>query len=419
MGVFRFEEGSAKHPFFTLPENSLIVFGLIHQFGPISKTDLCNILQKKMTPINRMLQPLELHNFVIVHSKGDSTGGRKPMLYDINPHQHYLLGINFSTTYCEVALVNLRLETLAIERFQVDVATHPDSVVEKASALCYRFVQSENISMHQVLGVGVSVFSSFNESTGFICRPIKLYAHERWVEYPILQEVQKRIPLPVHIEKGTNAAALLEYVHGKGMHSKKMFYLLCAMNIRSAMLFDGKLINTAPNYEDAFGHMTIDYDGDRCDCGWYGCVAAYATIPAVVKAFLTGLKMGRTSSVQKPIETITFPDICDAVHTGDLLAREVIERSASMLGLALANYINLFAPELIILSGLIPQNCPLYYEIAVETAKKKVELLQVPTNIRFEQNGMYSTPITIGAAALILDQAFHLRPPLDYKSIDL
>lgn len=392
-----------------LQENSLRLLEMIYKLGPITRIELCNLLEKKMTPVNRMLAPLLESGMVTSIKKGESTGGRKPVVYDINPTGYYIASVNLSSTYYEVSILNFKLEVLALQKTKMSHADIPESVLERIVLLLNSQLDDLEIPISQVYGMGLALFSSFSAKTGKLFRPMYMAPNKLWLDIPIAKVLREKTGLAVRIEKGTNAAAFLEYSYGKGKKYKKMLYVLCAMNIRSASISDNQIINDAPYCEDSFGHMTIDIDGELCECGNYGCVATFTTIPAIIKSLATEIKMGRDFPYAVKHDEITFDDVCLAVNEGNDVAREVIIRSATVLGIALANYINMFAPEIVFISGLTVQNCGLYFDVAVETAKRKVSLFNKEIKVQFEKESIFATPITIGIGAMVIEGLFERK----------
>ena len=382
------------------------VFSYILKHRPVSRADISHALEKTAMSVKRAIEPLEEAGLIAECGIGASTGGRKPILYTVNCNRYYIGAVNISTTYCEVALMSLCMEILDIRDFALNPHSQPDWVMDRIAAIFSSQLEAFSIEREQVLGVGVSVFSSLNRESGKLIRPIILYLNESWVDYPIVSELKRRLALPIETEKGTNAAAMLEYHYGKGRDSERMLYILCAMNIRSAVVMRGELQSIAPYYEDAFGHMTINYDGMPCQCGRYGCVDCYTTIPAIMEQFRMGIKGGRRSILESCVESeaFDFHDICRASEEGDALACEVITSAASMLGLALANYINLFCPDLVVLSGLLVKESPLYFKVAVETAKEKSNYAWYHKSVVFERKGSFTHSIASGAAAILLER---------------
>lgn len=382
------------------------VFSYILKYHPISRADISKGLSKTAMSIKRAIEPLEEAGLVVECGIGASSGGRKPILYQVDSTRYFIGAVNISTTYCEVAVMNLSMEILGMHDFKLNPHSQPDAVMDRIAELLSLLLEELDIEREQMLGTGVSVFSSLNRESGKLIRPIILYLNESWVDYPIVSELQQRLQMPIETEKGTNAAAMLEYQYGKAKDSERMLYILCAMNIRSAVVVGGGLQSIAPYYEDAFGHMTINYDGELCRCGKYGCVDCYTTIPAIMEQFRMGIKKGR-SSILAPyvdLDSFSFHDICHASESGDALSCEVITSAASMLGLALSNYINLFCPDIVILSGLLIKESPLYFKVAVETARQKSNYGVDSESVIFERRGNFSHSITSGAGVILLDR---------------
>ncbi len=393
-----------KSIFDRLPPLSRSVFAYMLKYRPVSRADIGQALGKTAMSIKRAMEPLEESGLIVECGIGNSTGGRKPILYTVDDKRYLMGAINISTTYCEVAIMNLKMEILIIKEFSINPHSMPDLIMDKVEELFVKEIKEVNADKSIILGVGVSVFSSTNRESGKLIRPIISYLNESWVDYPIVRELEQRLRLPIEIEKGTNAAAMLEYHYGKGKSSEKMLYILCAMNIRSAVVMKGELLSIAPYYEDAFGHMTINLDGELCQCGRYGCVDCYTTIPAIIEAFRKGVKCGRHSLLGvHEIDEVTFLDICHASEAGDALACEVITSAASVLGIALANYINLFCPDLVILSGLLVKESLLYFKVAVETAQERINYVGEHKQVTFERRGSFHHSIASGAGAIFLE----------------
>lgn len=392
--------------FFNFPPLTRRVFAYILKYRPVSRADISLALDKTAMSVKRAMEPLEEAGLIVECGIGKSSGGRKPILYTVDADHYYIGAVNISTTYCEIAVMNLRMEILSIRDFSLNPHSRPDHVMDMIAESFHSQLADLKLDKSQVLGVGVSVFSSLNRESGKLIRPIILYLNESWVDYPIVSELEQRMGLLIETEKGTNAAAMLEYNYGKAKNSQRMLYILCAMNIRSAVVVRGELQSIAPYYEDSFGHMTINYDGEPCQCGKYGCVDCYTTIPAILDQFAIGIKRGRSSILSPLVDqgSLTFQDICHASEEGDALSCEVITSAASMLGLALSNYINLFCPDMVILSGLLVKESPLYFKVAVDTARQKSNYgMNNNDTVVFERKGSFAHSITSGAGAILLE----------------
>lgn len=382
------------------------VFAYILKYHPVSRISIGQDLGRTPMSVKRAIETLEEARLIREDGIGESTGGRKPILYTVDDSHYYLGAVNISMTYCEVTIMNLYMKTLAVYDFALNADSRPGTVMDLITLYFQQILSELHLEKSQILGVGVSVFSSLDRNTGNLIRPIILYLNEEWTNYPISSELHLRLDLPIEVEKGTNAAAMLEYRYGKARESERMLYVLCAMNIRSAVVVKGELQGVTPYYEDAFGHMTINYDGERCQCGRYGCVDCYTTIPAIMDQFFLGIKKGRNSILKDQADGpgVSFQDVCHASEEGDPLACEVITSAANMLGLALANYVDLFSPDMVLLSGLLVQESPLYFKVAMETAKQKAGYGMGQQSVKFERGSSFNHSITIGAGAILLER---------------
>lgn len=386
-----------------LQYNTKSIFKYIFRNGAITKLNLGVLLNKNMTSVNRILVPLIDHNLIVPIKKGSSTGGRKPVIFDINSDRYFIGCINISSTYFEVGIVNLKMEMKIIYHGRLASNDLAEDVLNQIISIIKNQIQELGISQSNFLGIGVSIFSSINETTGKLIRPIFMYPHKSWLDINLYERLKENFDVPVKISKGTDAATMLEYLFGAGKGKSKFINILCAMNIRSAVIYDNKIINNTPYCEDSFGHMIVDFDGNKCACGNYGCLSTYATIPSIEQRFISQLKKGRETNINKDIENINFDDICNAILEKDNLAIGVIEEAATIMGIALSNYINLFSPDVVSLSGLIIKKCPLFYEKATSAAIKKSAIIPHEKTVKFVSGGSFNNSITTGAGLMLIE----------------
>lgn len=398
----------SKLPYLSATSKEIFLYIVKHQ--PVSKADICLALHKRPTSMTRMMEPLEQAGLVKEAGIGMSSGGRKPVLYGVSLRRYCLAAVNISTLYCEVALIQLDMSPISIVRFDMQPSEAPEAVINRIVSILREMLDAPAAGKRALLGCGVSLFNSLNPETQRIYRSIKLYTHEGWFSIPIGEAFETRLQVPVAVEKGTNAAAMLEYGFGQCKGGHRMLYILCAMNIRSAVVSNGELQNVDPFYEDAFGHMVVKFDGESCSCGRRGCVDSYTTIPAIVRRYLEAKKLPEID-LQSGKSRALFSEICAAAERGEPTAITVIREAAEILGLALSNYINLFCPDLVVLSGLLIQNSKLYYDTAVETATQNCVFMS-RDKLTIVRNGSFSHAITVGAATVALNRLFSAAEPL-------
>ena len=158
--------------------------------------------------------------------------------------------------------------------------------------------------------------------------------------------------------------------------------------------------------------MTIEPDGPRCRCGNRGCLEVLASGSAIVKRAITEILGGRDTLIRKltngSIEEITAKVVAEAARRGDRLALEIWEETGEYLGIAVANLINMYNPEIIIIGGGVTQAGKLLFEPIKRTVKKRA--LLGPSKIAKIVPATLGDDVSIiGAASLALEKTFKVH----------
>jgi predicted NBD/HSP70 family sugar kinase len=386
-----------------LKKEGKFVFDIILRKGPLTKGEILDITKMKLSTLNRIMQPLENERLIVESSIGESTGGRRPILYDVNPHQFYLIGVDISRTYTQMVVTNLKTNILYQKQFPMNESSTPQKIVYAISEFIDDASQKLSISKYSIIGIGIGTVGPLDRIKGKMFNPRSFLA-TGWNNVHLKDMVEDITKLPVTIDNGANAAALAEYIYGVGKGLNNIVYINCGVGIRTGAISSGMIVRTLNDAEDAFGHMVIDVDGDLCCCGNYGCIECYSSIPSIVKKFSSELKKGRITDIRGVPEDINYIDICRAAESGDQLAKEVIISAGTILGVGLANYINLLNPELTILSGPLIKHSKLLFDTCKGVALNKC-YLKGENMIQFSRGGFFQEKaIAVGAAALMIEQ---------------
>jgi len=175
-----------------------------------------------------------------------------------------------------------------------------------------------------------------------------------WRGKPVVEDLAKIFNVRVALENDGDAAALAEAGWGAGRNFSRLIYVTVGTGIGGGIVFDGALYRGVEGAHPEIGHQVIDPAGPECSCGFRGCWESLAAGPAMVAWY--------KSHKPSPEEEISGKRICERAQKGDALAREAVEREALYLGLGLANLINLFAPDAIVLSGSVMKSASLFLD---------------------------------------------------------
>ena len=377
------------------------LFKLIQRNGPLTKNQLIQLTNMKLSTLNRVMQPLIEDNLIIETEIGESTGGRKPVLYDVNPGRYYIIGVDISRTYTQIVITDMKMRVIKQEL--LIQCGSPDTTVKLISASINSLLNQLSINKSSILGIGVGTVGPLDREKGIMTTP-QNFPKNDWVNVSIKDMMENETGLPTLIDNGANTAVLAEYLFGIGKGLNNIAYFNCGIGIRTGALASGTIVRTINDAEDVFGHMVIDVDGEPCTCGNYGCVECYSSIHAIIKKFTSEIKKGRVSSIPKPLDEIDYIDICNFAEEKDTLAREVIENAAVILGVGLANYINLINPQLVILSGPLIKHSRLFYDISTQTALRRI-YSKSEHKVSFCKGGFFGDyTMAVGAAVMVMEE---------------
>jgi glucokinase len=161
--------------------------------------------------------------------------------------------------------------------------------------------------------------------------------------------------VPVALENDGDAAALAEAGWGAGRNRARLIYVTVGTGIGGGIIFDGKLYRGVDGAHPEVGHHVIDPAGPKCTCGFRGCWESLAAGPAMVAWFEHNAPADHPHR-----QGITAKRICELAQESDATALQAIETEAYYLGLGLANLINLFTPDAIVLSGSVMKSADLF-----------------------------------------------------------
>lgn len=372
----------AYKTFESLNDRCKYIFSIIQKNGPIAKSELIDMTKIKLTTLNRDLKILLDEKIIIESDIGESTGGRKPSLYDVNQDEFYIIGVDISRTYTKIVITNFKLKIIEerLLSYKYNIENISEIIPNSIKELCVKL----QIQRSSIVGVGIGIVGGFN---------IK----------PLYDILYKELDVPICVDNGANAAVIGEYNFGIGKGKKNIAYINCGVGIRTGIISSGVLIRTINNLEDAFGHMIVDVNGELCSCGNYGCIESYVSISNITKRFINEMKEINSLGLNKNLNSISYRDVCSLAERENEVAVNIIKKSALYFGIGLANYMKLFNPELIILSGPLIQQSKLFYDTAKEIAFEKCHIKN--NNIKFSNGGYFKDKsIAVGASAMVIQK---------------
>jgi glucokinase len=321
----------------------------------------------------------------------------------------FVLGIDIGGTNLVVGSVaedGSVLHALASEPTQAEAGEA--DVLDRLIALATRAIDQtrREIPGAEIMGIGVGAPGPLDTKSGIVL----LTPNLGWVNLPLRRIIHDRLGLPAALDNDANCAVLGEWWMGAARGTRNAIGITIGTGIGGGLIIDGKLFHGASDCAGEIGHTTIDTEGRRCKCGNYGCLEAYASGPNIALRAIEEMEAGAESRLPQyvggDLEQITAQTVYQAAHDGDHLALEVVNDTAKFLGAGIANLVNIFNPEAVVVCGGVTLAgdhlfVPLRREVARRAFKPAVAVCRI---VPCELSG---TAGVYGAAKVFLDQRSH------------
>jgi glucokinase len=205
------------------------------------------------------------------------------------------------------------------------------------------------------LGVGIGSPGPIDREAGLVITTPNL----GWHDFPLRDRIASDVGLRATLDNDANCATLGEWWIGAARGGRNVVGLTIGTGIGGGLIIDGKLYHGSSDAAGEIGHTSIDAAGRRCNCGNYGCLEAYASGPAIADRAREALAGGEdsllTTMVRGRLEQLTAQHVYEASAQGDDVAREVVRETARYIGTGVANLLNIFNPDVVVLAGGVAQ----------------------------------------------------------------
>jgi glucokinase len=254
----------------------------------------------------------------------------------------------------------------------------------------------------EIIGVGAGAPGPLDTKSGVVL----LTPNLGWVDFPLRQIIRDRLGLPAQLDNDANCAVLGEWWVGAARGTRHAIGITIGTGIGGGLILDGRLYHGASDVAGEIGHTTIDTEGRRCKCGNYGCLEAYASGPNIalraIEAMEAGAETRLASYVGGDTSKITAQTVYEAAHDEDELALEVVNDTAKFLGAGIANLLNVFNPEVVVICGGVTlAGDRLFTPLRRETARRAFK--PAVAACRIVPGELVGTAGVYGAAKTFLD----------------
>jgi len=384
--------------------NVAVVLGAIRRFGPISRTELAEMTDLTSGTITNVTSLLLELGLISEAGSAASRGGRKRVLLKLREDAFLSIGVEISRQHVFGVLANLDGKVVSRAEEPTKTGEGPAQTITRVVQIITRFREDARRLGYPVIGAGIGVPGPVKTEEGIVTTPPN-FPGWRWIR--LKDQIESRTGLKVFIDDDARTAALGEAWFGAGRDAQSLVYISVGSGIGAGVVVRGRLYQGVRGLAGQIGHTSVDPHGARCECGNVGCLELFAAAPGIVRQARERLRAGEPSVLAEYEEAgdLTINRICKSAEAGDLVAVSVMETACTYLGTGVANVINAYDPEMIILGGSLVRA----YDILVDRVRAiahERSFVHGGESTQIVRSKLGKDVSAIGAVALVLERFF-------------
>ncbi|OGX04166.1 MAG: hypothetical protein A3G87_08975 [Omnitrophica bacterium RIFCSPLOWO2_12_FULL_50_11] len=384
---------------------NLAILEVIRKNGPISRTDISKITELNIVTVSNYVGHYIKQGLVVEGELDESTGGRKPVLVELNPKAGYIVGVGLNMLSMVGVVVDLEINVIT-EVKRERLPENSEVVISQMVDLAAEMIESLEVDKTKIVGAGVGIPGIIDERGRTIRWPQSLGEKDISVCLSIKDTFEKRLKVPTYVENDANAAVLGEKWLGLDRDVKHLVYMFSGVGV-------GIIVN---------GDI---YRGASGAAGELGVSSAKASKEEIV-SMATNLgrwemDLGITRHARELIEKgnhsvlkdlaggdpkkISFKDIVKAVKEKDQLAIKAVEQGGYALGKKIAFLVNLLNPEIIVIGGGI-EDCGAPLLDAIKAAVKEWAVEEAAARAKIIPSAFGENAVALGVVGIVAREVF-------------
>lgn len=373
--------------------NKSIVLNKIRKAESISRAQIAK--ETSLTPptVSSIVKELMEQGLVKESMLGHSSGGRKPTMLHINTTAFYVIGVDAGPQTVKCALTDLTGRILHHTSSLLKKPITNEQFISTLKENIYDLLQSTEISQEQIIGIGVAMHGAVEVKTGTsLVAPILNLKN-----IPIKFRLEEEFNITVKVENDARAMALGESWFGGHGDADSMVAVNLGRGVGAGIVINGKLYHGAQGIAGELGHMTIDINGEICECGNRGCLQTFASGAAIAKRAEKQIKENTGNKTGK--------EIFESAENGDQSSINLLQETGEIIGIGLTNLIHLINPGEIVLGGGVMKSEKYIMPAILRTIQQRSLTAEArQTKVTVTKLGDQAT--LLGAVSLLLVELF-------------
>jgi hypothetical protein len=371
--------------------------------GSSTITDLSKELDLSIPTVTKFISEMCEDGYINDYGKLETSGGRHPSLYGLNPESGYFIGVDIKKFAVNIGLINFKGDMMELKMNIPYKFENTPEAMEELCTLISSFIKKTKVNTEKILNININISGRVNPESGYS------FSLFNFSECPLAEVLTEKIGYQVCIDNDTRAMTYGEYLQGCVKGEKNIIFVNVSWGLGIGIIIDGKIYTGKSGFSGEFGHINVFDNEILCHCGKKGCLETEASGSAIYRILQKRIKNGecsilsnRTNNQELPL---TLDEIISAVNKEDLLCIEIVEEIGQKLGKQIAGLINIFNPELVIIGGTLSLTDD-YIAQPIKTAIRKYSLNLVNQDSAITVSKLKDKAGVVGACMLARSRMF-------------
>jgi glucokinase-like ROK family protein len=333
--------------------NIALILECLHREAPLSRARLAQITGLNKTTVSSLVKELLEARFVREQGLDSGDKGRPAIQLQLDPDAGSIIGAEIGVDFIAAILTNFSAEILWRHQESTTNLKGQEAILNRAMEILQQACVVAQNHPGSILGLGLGVPGLVDVSTGTLLFAPNL----KWSDVPLRRQLEAKFNFPTYVDNEANMAALGESYFGAARGSDFVLYVSSGVGLGGGIVLNRRILPGAAGFAGEVGHMTMDPNGPRCNCGNFGCwetfVSQWAVFRRVREAVAAGQASSLVNATQGDLEKLTIPLMVEAARAGDAVARAALEETGRYFGVGLANLINALNPQRVVFGGIL------------------------------------------------------------------
>lgn len=385
---------------------NLAILEVIRKNGPISRTDISKLTEFNIVTVSNYVNHYIKKGLVIEGELDESTGGRKPVLVELNPNAAYIIGLGLNMMSMVGILVDLGTN-IVYEIRKEKAAENSETMIEDLIKLCNEIIDKSGVEREKIVGIGVGVPGIIDERGRTIRWPGALGSKDLSVCMSIKDKFEREFNIPTFTENDANAAVLGEKWLGLDRDVRHMLYMFSGVGV--GILMDGQIYRGASGAAGELGVYSASMHNQQFAKESALHIGRWEMDLGMAVLARKALEEGEESKIREMVDNdlskIDIKTIIKASKERDACAMRVIEEAGHNLGRKIAFLVNLLNPEVVVIGGGI-EDCGAILLDAVKAAIKEWAIEEASNVVKVIPSAFGENSIALGVVGIVVRELF-------------